>query len=322
MESTAIVYDFSAAHERRSSRMENQKQGHFALFRSLLSKDWATDTAKFALWVRIIGLAQYKPRSVEFDGVKWDLQPGQLVTKVSYLARKLKDSQGNEKSAKQVRDMLEFFAKEKMITFAGNRHGTVISVINYTDYQADFEVTKQVANEVTNKPSNHAASEVVEVTKQVTNEVEQSKKLLEQEYKNITQTHEVGLSGDEKLTPRQKGTNPRAKKTNKRSALLTFDRERFKETWNCKAKRLGMPTILSITKTTEAGINRLWESYLKQCKELGKEPRDIDSILNGYIEHGYQPTQWALGGNPEGKVYGIDTALTQKKIDEILGAGS
>jgi hypothetical protein len=82
--------------------------------------------------------------------------------------------------------MLEFFAKEKMITFAGNRHGTVISVINYTDYQADFEVTKQVAKEVTNKPSNHAASEVVEVTKQVTNEVEQSKKLLEQEYKNIT----------------------------------------------------------------------------------------------------------------------------------------
>lgn len=137
-----------------------------------------------------------------------------------------------------------------------------------------------------------------------------------------TQTHEVGLSGDEKLTPRQKGTNPRAKKTNKRSALLTFDRERFKETWNCKAKRLGMPTILSITKTTEAGINRLWSSYLKQCKELGKEPRDIDSILNGYIEHGYMPTQWALGGNPEGKVYGIDTALTQKKIDEILGAGS
>jgi len=149
-----------------------------------------------------------------------------------------------------------------------------------------------------------------------------TKETITKEKKENTQTHEVGLSDDEKLTPRQKGINPRAKKTNKRSALLTFDRERFKDTWNCKAKRLGMPTILSITKTTEAGINRLWDSYLKQCKELGKEPRDIDSILNGYIEHGYKPTQWALGGNPEGKVYGIDTALTQKKIDEILGAGS
>ncbi|HBN5542580.1 TPA: replication protein [Enterobacter cloacae] len=137
-----------------------------------------------------------------------------------------------------------------------------------------------------------------------------------------TQTHEVGLSGDEKLTPRQKGTNPRARQTNPRSTVPVFDRERFKETWNSKAKRLGMPTIRSITTSTENGIKRLWSSYLKQCKELGKEPRDIDSILNGYIEHGYKPTQWALGGNPEGKVYGIDTALTQKKIDEILGAGS
>jgi phage replication O-like protein O len=137
-----------------------------------------------------------------------------------------------------------------------------------------------------------------------------------------TQTHEVGLSGDEKLTPRQKGTNPRAKKTNPRSATPVFDRDRFKESWNEKAKRLGMPTIRSITTSTENGVKRLWSSYVKQCKELGKEPRDIDSILNGYIEHGYQPTQWALGGNPEGKVYGIDTALTQKKIDEILGAGN
>lgn len=139
----ARLYDFSAEHQRRSSRMENQKQGHFALFRSLLSKDWASDTAKFSLWVRIIGLAQWKPRTVEFDGVSWDLQPGQLVTKVPYLARKLKDSQGNEKSPKQVRDMLEFFTKEKMITFAGNRHGTVITIINYADYQGDFEVTRK-----------------------------------------------------------------------------------------------------------------------------------------------------------------------------------
>lgn len=164
-----------------------------------------------------------------------------------------------------------------------------------------------------------------DVTKTVTSlspKQSHTKETITKEKKENTQAHEVGLSEDEKLTPRQKGTNPRAKKTNKRSAVLTFDRERFKDAWNCKAKRLGMPTILSITKTTEAGINRLWSSYLKQCKELGKEPRDIDSVLNGYIERGYQPTQWALGGNPEGKVYGIDTALTQKKIDEILGAGS
>lgn len=163
------------------------------------------------------------------------------------------------------------------------------------------------------------------VTKTVTSlspKQSHTKETIQKKERNNTQTHEVGLSREEKLTPRQKGTNPRAVKTNPRSATPVFDRDRFKETWNRKAKRLGMPTIRSITTSTENGVKRLWSSYLKQCKELGKEPRDIDSILNGYIEHGYQPTQWALGGNPEGKFYGIDTALTQKKIDEILGAGS
>ncbi|KAF2282473.1 hypothetical protein GH714_044079 [Hevea brasiliensis] len=53
------------------------------------------------------------------------------------------------------------------------------------------------------------------------------------------------------------------------------------------------------------------------CKELGKEPNDMDTVINGYIRHGYQPTKWAMGENPEGKKYGIATALTQQKIDEI-----
>lgn len=298
--------------------MENQKQGHFALFRSLLSKEWASDTAKFALWVRIIGQAQYKPRTVDFDGVTWDLQPGQLVTKVPLLARKLKDSQGNEKSSKQVRDMLEFFAKEKMITFAGNRHGTVITIINYADYQGDFGVTNEVSNQVTNKPSAGAALELTEVTNEVTNEVEQSKKLLEQEYKNITQTHEVGLSGEKKLTPRQAGTNPRATGTNPRARLPDFDRQKFVDTWNRKAEQFGLPKIKGISTTTENGIKRLWRSYLKHCKDTGNQPTNPDAFFAGYITYGYKPTAWACGENPDGRRYGIDTALTQKKIDEII----
>jgi len=286
--------------------MENQKQGHFALFRSLLSKDWASDTAKFALWVRIIGLAQWKPRTVEFDGVSWDLQPGQLVTKVPYLARKLKDSQGNEKSPKQVRDMLEFFTKEKMITFSGNRHGTVITVINYADYQGDFEVTKEVTNQVTNKPSHSAASGLVEVTKQVTNEVEQSKKLLEQEINNTPKSPE----GDSLVKPEKQKRKPAEK--------FEFDRERFKATWNRKAEKHGLPRIISISATTEKGVKRLYDSHLKHCKETGRPAQQIDTFINGYIEFGYTPSAYACGDNPAGKKYGIETALRQERIDKII----
>jgi len=100
---------------------------------------------------------------------------------------------------------------------------------------------------------------------------------------------------------------------------FTFDREKIKATWNEKAENFGLPGIRSITDTTERGLIRLYKSYLKMCKQTGREPNDMDTVINGYISQGYQPTKWAMGENPEGKKYGIATALTQQKIDEILG---
>ncbi len=97
-----------------------------------------------------------------------------------------------------------------------------------------------------------------------------------------------------------------------------FDRDRLKETWNRKAELFGLPKILSISATTEKGIKRLYDSHLKHCKETGRPAQQIDVFINGYIEFGYKPTDWACGANPAGKRYGIDTALTQKKIDEII----
>ncbi|MGG4624002.1 replication protein [Serratia odorifera] len=144
-----------------------------------------------------------------------------------------------------------------------------------------------------------------------------TKETLQKKERKNTQTHEVGLS-EEKLTPRQKGTNPRAKVTNPRSAMPAFDRDRLKDTWNCKAEKYGLPKIRNVSTTVENGLKRLWQSYMKQCKELGSQPNEIDTFLNGYLAHGYTPTKWACGDNPEGKRYGIETALRQEKIDEIL----
>lgn len=100
---------------------------------------------------------------------------------------------------------------------------------------------------------------------------------------------------------------------------IQFDRERVKSTWNAKAESYGLPKIRSITSTVEKGLTNLYKAHLKQCKETGREPRDVDTLINGYLEFGYQPTRWAMGDNPEGKKYGIETALRQQKIDEILG---
>ncbi len=155
MENTAQVYDFSAAHGRRSSRMENQKQGHFSLFRSLLSKEWAKDTAKLAMWIRLIGEASYKHRTVEFSGREWDLMPGELVTTAAIMGRKLRDQDGHEKSPQAVTRMINFFVKEGMITTKGTRFGTVISITNYGQYQ---EISP---DEPCDKPSDEQNKKVV-----------------------------------------------------------------------------------------------------------------------------------------------------------------
>lgn len=163
-----------------------------------------------------------------------------------------------------------------------------------------------------------AKKTLAEVAKSPLQKVLTTKDNNTKEKKDNTQTHDVGLSVEEKLTPRQKGTNPRAKGTNPRSAMPAFDRDRLKDTWNCKAERYGLPKIRSVTDTVESGLKRLWKSYLKQCKDLGTQPNEIDTFLNGYLAHGYTPTKWACGENPDGKRYGIETALRQEKIDEIL----
>ena len=141
--------------------MENQKQGHFALFRSLLSKDWAKDTAKLAMWIRLIGEASYRPRTVEFAGKEWNLQPGELVTTAAIMGRKLRDQDGTEKSPQAVTRMINFFAREGMITTKGTRFGTVITITNYAEYQVISADEPRERPSDNNKPSTGAALNAV-----------------------------------------------------------------------------------------------------------------------------------------------------------------
>ncbi|EAM8893224.1 replication protein [Salmonella enterica] len=137
--------------------MENQKQGHFSLFRSLLSKEWAKDTAKLAMWIRLIGEASYKHRTVEFSGREWNLNPGELVTTAAIMGRKLRDQDGHEKSPQAVTRMINFFAREGMITTKGTRFGTVIAITNYGQYQEISPDEPRDKPSDNNKPSNGAA---------------------------------------------------------------------------------------------------------------------------------------------------------------------
>lgn len=120
------------------------------------------------------------------------------------------------------------------------------------------------------------------------------------------------------ISPAGGESMPAEKQKRQTVSKYHFDRDQLKDTWNRKAETYGLPKMVSISATTEKGIKRLYDSHLKHCKETGRPAQQIDRFINGYIEFGYQPTEWACGANPAGKRYGIDTALTQKKIDEII----
>lgn len=253
-----------------SSRMDNSKLGHVAIFRSLLNASWAEDTAKLSLWIRLLGQARHKPKRVEFSGVSWDLRAGQLVTKAGVLARKLKDPKGKEKTEKQVRDMLDFFENEGMITRSGTRHGTVITITNYSQYQVNSEVTKKVGNEVTIKPSDTNASEGGKVTNLVINEVKQNKKVLELEVK------EQYINTP--LTP-QEGNGESDDKPKKRSPV----RVNYQEYLNAYNEVVGdrLPHAIDVTEKRKRGLKKIipklatqnvdgWRSYVKAFVRLAK----------------------------------------------------
>ena len=170
--------------------MENKKFGHFSLFRSLLQTDWAKDTAKMALWVRLLGEASYRLRTVEFAGKQWELSTGQLVTTAAILARKLRDQDGKEKSPQAVTRMLNFFMREGMISTEGNRFGTVITITNYTEYQVILPDEPSDEPSDKGKPINGAALRLVGDEPSGELPDEQNKKVLNKNINNKTLTSE------------------------------------------------------------------------------------------------------------------------------------
>lgn len=202
MANIARVFNFPAPEPGyfRSNRMENKKFGHFSLFRSLLQTDWAKDTAKMALWVRLLGEASYRVRTVEFASKQWELSNGQLVTTAAILARKLRDQDGKEKSPQAVTRMLNFFVREGMISTEGNRFGTVITITNYASYQVILPDEPSDEPSDKGKASNGAGLRLVADEPSDRPPDEQNKKVLNKNINNKTSSSEnSGESSDARL---------------------------------------------------------------------------------------------------------------------------
>lgn len=183
--STARIYDLNAERHLRSNRMENQKNGYIPLYRSVKKQSWAKDVFLRTLWENILLDAARKPYTANFKGHAWHLETGQLVTTSADLGLALCDRNGEPTSRHAVERMLSFFEKEGMICIhAERRKGTVITVVNYTEYaekMSDTPAHNTAHRPEHNKPSDTKASETTRAHKP-----EHKAAHHEQEYKNNT----------------------------------------------------------------------------------------------------------------------------------------
>ena len=165
--------------------MENQKTGFVPLYRSIKKQPWAKDVYLRTLWENLLFDAARQPYTANFKGSSWQLEPGQLVTTSADLGLALCDRNGEPTSRHAVERMLSFFEKEGMISVrAERRKGTLITVLNYTEYAE--KTTSDPAHNTAhmsahNKPSAGAASEVYPAHKGAHRTAHH-----EQEYKNNT----------------------------------------------------------------------------------------------------------------------------------------
>ena len=143
--------------------MENQRQGYIPLYRSILNQPWAKDVYLRTLWDNLLLKAARKPYTASFRGHNWHLESGQLVTTSADLGLSLCDRNGEPTSRHAIERMLAFFEKEGMISVhAERRKGTLITVLNYTEYAQkmdDLPAHNSAHMTAHNEPSNTRASD-------------------------------------------------------------------------------------------------------------------------------------------------------------------
>lgn len=272
---TAEILQFPDQHsssgQPRSNRMDNQKLGYVPLYRSIKKKSWAKDVYLRTLWEDLLLGAQRKPRTVNFKGNQWNLQAGQLVVTAADLGLSLCDREGKPTSRDSVGRMLNFFAKEGMISMDGEkRKGTVITILNYAEYAE--KIDNLPAHKAAHYPAHEEASNGAASEDGAAHYPALKAAHHEQEGNN------KNINNKPPIVPREK--SPRAKSKSIDPSLVEIPDWLNRETWNSWVSyRTEIGKAIKSQQTITQAIN-----VLKSSREIGYSPEEIinQSIANGW----------------------------------------
>ena len=126
-------------------------KGYIKIYRDI-REHWIWEDKPFdkaRAWIDLIMIANHEPRTILFDGILMTINRGQHMTSLMALSERW----GWTRS--KVKRFLDVLKAEHMINTKRNRHGTLITIVNYGIYQ-DTRNTKRNTHEKKSKLSRNS----------------------------------------------------------------------------------------------------------------------------------------------------------------------
>ena len=110
-----------------------QPIGHFRVWRALYTKPiWLNSTIEQqVILMTLMAMANFKPNEWEWKGQKFKLKEGQFITSANSIIK----NTGGTVTRQSVRTALVRFEKLEFLTAESTKQGTLITLVNWRDYQ-------------------------------------------------------------------------------------------------------------------------------------------------------------------------------------------
>lgn len=110
--------------------------GWVAVYRKCIEGDIGHDVVILGVWIKLLSWANWKDGTKMVDRQQVRLKRGQLITSYQQIADSFNKTNGFKVSAKRVRTAIAYLEKTSRLGKRSGTHGTVITILNYEQYQA------------------------------------------------------------------------------------------------------------------------------------------------------------------------------------------
>jgi DnaD/phage-associated family protein len=119
-------------------------EGYFYLHRQLLEKPiWLNSTPEQrTILIIIMALANHRQNSWEWQGEKYNVEPGQFITSLDTILKYC----GKKVTIQNVRTALKRFEKLEFLTNKSTKQGRLITIVNWGAYQYNNNETNNQSN--------------------------------------------------------------------------------------------------------------------------------------------------------------------------------